>query len=118
MGELYPYVKFIDPPNPRPHEYVCALNFGDSAMDAFHGQYYHLAIWFAEQSIASSDKLGESYAGLKCAPLAIIGISYYHMGNNSAARIWLKYALQETKIALKSYYLSVILRRFYVFVFS
>ena len=108
-GKLYPYMEFIDPPNPRPHEYVCALNYGDSAMDSFNDQYYHLAIWFAEQSIASSDKLGESYTGLKCAPLAIIGISYYHMGNNSAARIWLKYALQETKNALKSYYLSVIL---------
>ena len=110
MGEMYPYVEFIDPPNPRPHEYVCALNFGDSAMDAFHGQYYHLAIWFAEQSIASSDKLGKSYTVLKCAPLAIIGVSYYHIGNNSAARIWLNDSVQETKNALKSYYLSVNLR--------
>ena len=111
MGEMYPYMNFIDPPNPRPHEYVCALNFGDSAMDAFNDQYYHLAIWFAEQSIASSDKLGESYTGLKCAPLAIIGISYYHMGNNSASRIWLNYAAQEIKNALKSYYLLVKLRQ-------
>ena len=111
MGELYPYVEFIDPPNPRPHEYVCALNFGDSAMDAFNDQYYHLAIWFAEQSIASSDKLGESYTVLKCAPLAIIGFSYYHIGNNSAASVWLNDGVQETKNALKSYYLLVILRR-------
>ena len=111
MGKLYPYVDFVDPPNPRPHEYVCALNFGDTAMDAFHDQYYHLAIWCAKQSIASSDKLGESYTVLKCAPLAIIGISYYHMGNNSAARIWLNDGVQETKNALKSYYLSFPLRK-------
>ena len=74
-------------------KYKCALVYGDCAVDTFKRQYYYLAIWSGEQSFIYSDKLGEEYDGLGCASSLIVGKSYYHIGNYSAAKMWLNHAL-------------------------
>ena len=38
--------------------YKCAIHLGDSAIDAFKKQYYHLAIFYAEQSFEMQKSLG------------------------------------------------------------
>ena len=74
-------------------KYKCALVYGDCAVDTFKRQYYYLAIWSGEQSFNYSDKLGEEYDRLGCASSLIVGKSYYHIGNYSAAKMWLNHAL-------------------------
>ena len=88
----------------------CAINRGDSAIDAFRKQYYHLAIWYGEQSYASADNLGESYAEYKCFPSLFVGKSYYELGNYSAANVWLHGALQCLNKAIRHNFLSPDLR--------
>ena len=51
---------------------------------------YYIAIWSGQKCFNYSDKLGEEYDGLGCASSFIVGKSYYHIGNYSAAKMWLK----------------------------
>ena len=90
--------------------YRCAINRGDSAIDAFRKQYYHLAIWYGEQSYASAVNLGESYAEYKCIPSLFVGKSYYELGNYSAANVWLHGSLQCLNKAIRHNFLSFPLR--------
>ena len=83
----------------------CALIYGDCAVDAYKRQYYYLAIWSGEQSFNYSDKLGEEYDGLGCASSLIVGKSYYHIGNYSAAKMWLNHALKCFKKAHRPKYM-------------
>ena len=83
----------------------CALIYGDCAVDTFKRQYYYLAIWSGEQSFNYSDKLGEEYDGLGCASSLIVGKSYYHIGNYSAAKMWLNHALKCFKKAHRPKYM-------------
>ena len=94
-------------------ELKCALIYGDCALNAYEGQYYHLAIWSGQQSFNSSDTLGEEYDWLGCVSSLIVGKSYYHIGNYSAAKMWLKHVYQCFKKAHqpKYMYLSAILSR-------
>ena len=86
-------------------KYKCALVYGNCAVDAFKRQYYYLAIWSGEQSFNNSDKLGEYYDGLGCASSLIVGKSYYHIGNYSAAKMWLNHALKCFKKAHRPKYM-------------
>ena len=90
--------------------YKCAIHYVDSAIDAFKKQYYHLAIYYGEQSFESAEKLGESYADYKCIPLLFVGMSYYQLGNYSAAKVWLHRALQCINKAIRHNYLAPKLR--------
>ena len=102
-----------DDPNVSPEilcNYRCAINRGDSAIDAFSKQYYHLAIWYGELSYTSADNLGESYAEYKCFPSLFVGKSYYQLGNYSAANVWLHGALQCMNKAIRHHFLSYELR--------
>ena len=83
----------------------CALIYGDCAVDAYKRQCYYLAIWSGEQSFNYSDKLGEEYDGLGCASSFIVGKSYYHIGNYSAAKMWLNHVLKCFKKAHRPKYL-------------
>ena len=69
--------------------FKCALFHGDGAVKAYKRQCYYIAIWSGEQSFNYSDKLGEYYDGLGCGSSLIVGKSYYHIGNYSAAKMWL-----------------------------
>ena len=88
----------------------CAVNDGDSAIDAFSKQYYHLAVWFGEHSFATVEKLGKSYVEYKCVPSKIVGMSHYHLGNYSAAKVWLHHALQCSNYAIRRNFFSLELR--------
>ena len=102
-----------DDPNVSPEilcNHKCAINRGDSAIGSFRKQYYHLAIWYGEQSYASADNLGESYAEYKCVPSLFVGKSYYELGNYSAANVWLHGALQCLNKAIRHNFLSFPLR--------
>ena len=90
--------------------YECAIYLGDSAINAFKKQYYHLAIFYAEQSFETAEKLGESYADYKCIPSLFVGKSYYQLGNYSAANVWLHRALQCINKAIRHNYLAPYLR--------
>ena len=90
--------------------YKCAIYHGDSAIDAFKKQYYHLAIFYGEQSFESAEKLGESYADYKCIPSLLVRKSYYQLGNYSAANVWLHRALQCINKAIRLNYLAPKLR--------
>ena len=92
-------------------KYKCALIYGDCAVKAYKRHCYYLAIWSGEQSFNYSDKLGEYYDGLGCASSLIVGKSYYHIGNYSAAKMWLNHVLKCFKKAHrpKYMYLSAIL---------
>ena len=83
----------------------CALIYGDCAVDAYKRQCYYLAIWSGEQSFNYSDKLGEYYDGLGCASSLLVGKSYYHIGNYSAAKMWLNHALKCFKKAHRPKYM-------------
>ena len=86
-------------------KYNCALFYGDCAVKAYKRQYYYLAIWSGQKSFNCSDKLGEYYDGLGCASSLIVGKSYYHIGNYSAAKMWLNHALKCFKKAHRPKYL-------------
>ena len=86
-------------------KYNCALFYGDCAVKAYKRQYYYLAIWSGHKSFNCSDKLGEYYDGLGCASSLIVGKSYYHIGNYSAAKMWLKHALTCFKKAHRPKYM-------------
>ena len=86
-------------------KYKCALVYGDCAVDAYKRQYYYLAIWSGQKSFNYSDKLGEDYDGLGCASSLIVGKSYYHIGNYSAAKMWLNHALKCFKKAHRPKYM-------------
>ena len=106
---LYP----LDDPNYTTEiicNYKCAIHYVDSAIDAFKKQYYHLAIYYGEQSFESAEKLEESYADYKCIPLLFVGKSYYQLGNYSAANVWLHRALQCINKAIRYNYLAPKLR--------
>ena len=83
----------------------CALIYGDCAVKAYKRHCYYLAIWSGEQSFNYSDKLGEEYDGLGCASSLIVGKSYYHIGNYSAAKMWLNHALKCFKKAHRPKYM-------------
>ena len=66
----------------------CALIYGHFAVKAYKRHCYYIAIWSGQNY---SDKLiGEYHDGLGCASSLIVGQSYYHIGNYSAAKMWLK----------------------------
>ena len=71
--------------------YICAEIYERSAADAYERQYYYLAIWSGEQSLKISNNLGHRFDGLVgCASSIIVGKSYNHTGNYSAAKMWPK----------------------------
>ena len=102
---------FLFPANPTIKEgtmrckYKCALIYGDFAVKAYKRHCYYLAIWSGQQSFNYSDKLGEEYDGLGCASSFIVGQSYYHIGNYSAAKMWLNHALKCFKKAHRPKYM-------------
>ena len=69
----------------------CALIYGHFAVKVYKRHCYYIAIWSGQKCFNYSDKLiGEYHDGLGCASSLIVGQSYYHIGNYSAAKMWLK----------------------------
>ena len=81
----------------------CALFYGDGAVKAYKRRCYYIAIWSGQKSFNYSDKLGEYHDGLGCGSSLIVGKSYYHIGNYSAA--WLNHALKCFKKAHRPKYM-------------
>ena len=117
-GEYYEYIDdLFSSPSSDPNatnvtlcNYKCAVNDGDSAIDAFRKQYYYLAIKFGEQSFVTAETLGEYYAEYKCVPSIIVGMSHYHLGNYSAAKVWLYPALPGINNAIRQNFFAHKLR--------
>ena len=91
-------------------EYKCAAHYADIAQEAFAKKCYHLAIWAGEQSCANLDKLGDSYMVFKHGPASCIGISYFVLGNNISATLWLKLAVRHISDAISHEYFCYGLR--------
>ena len=85
--------------------FKCALFHGDGAVKAYKRRCYYIAIWSGQKSFNYSDKLGEEYDGLGCASSLIVGKSYYHIGNYSAAKMWLNHVLKCFKKAHRPKYM-------------
>ena len=91
-------------------EYKCAAHYADIAREAFAKKCYHLAIWAGEQSCANLDKLGDSYMVFKLEPASLIGISYFVLGNNISATLWLKLAVRHISDVISHEYFCYELR--------
>ena len=82
----------------------CLEYFSSAIVHAWKRQCYYLTIGSGKISILILDKLNHQETLTTLRLSAIIGLSYYHIGNYSDAQIWLKRTLQMSKEGLKDEY--------------